>query len=172
MPGCALAGPGLGACRRGRGSRPSWAPRAAPGTVSAVRGAVLPCPPSRHSRRGQGPVGALIYCWVTFQPSSPVAVRAFPGEGRVGTAGAAPGPGGCRKLISSSEDTLTNAGLAGAVGSAFQGTESVVPAVPLHTGRDVPASVSAWQEVGLSYQLLQLLCPAQNMLKIREKLLV
>lgn len=49
--------------------------------------------------------------------------------------------------------------------------ESMVPTVCLDTSRDIPASVSAWQEVGLSHLLLQLLCPAQNMLRIRKKLL-
>lgn len=80
-------------------------------------------------------------------------------------------PHGHRKLISSSEDTLTNAGFAGAVGLGFRGMESMVPTVCLDTSRDIPASVSVWQEVGLSHLLLQLLCPAQNMLRIRKKLL-
>lgn len=59
-------------------------------------------------------------------------------------------PDGCWKLISSSEDTLTNAGFAGAVGWGFRGTESMFPTVSLHTGRDIPASTCAWQEVGLT----------------------
>lgn len=61
-------------------------------------------------------------------------------------------PDGRRKLISSSEDTLTNAGLAGAMGSEFrvESMESMVPAVRSDVSRAVPAGASAWQEVGLS----------------------
>lgn len=46
-----------------------------------------------------------------------------------------------------------------------------VPTVCLDTSRDIPAGVAAWQEVGLSPWLLQLLCPAQNMLRIQKSLL-
>lgn len=112
--------------------------------------------PSRQSGPGQGPAEAL-----TAGSHSSQALPARE-EGRVGTAGtgpaaastAAPSPDGCRKLISSSEDTLTNAGLAGAMGSGFQGLESVAPAVRSDASRDIPPSVSARQEVGLSRWLL------------------
>lgn len=50
--------------------------------------------------------------------------------------------------------------------------ESIVPTVCLDTSRDIPTTVSAWQEVGLWHYLLQLLYPAQNMLRIWKKWLV